>query len=254
MKKNSLNKDGRIISVEMPTSRIIGILLGSALLFVAAISLWNQQRLDQSIVIYNNFVYENDLYLQLFKYVSRYGMGILAICYSFLILITMKKQPPYQNRNLFMLVLFSFAFGSIAGDLLKELIGRARPAEAMAGKIILTALSDTSSFPSGHAAKSMGLALPFVIMAAGRDATTVTFKILFSVFAILVCYSRIALQKHYLSDVLAGAGTALLFIIAAAWVVNRLYRKRNIDEKKLTGMNKIFGGIFALLAILLVSI
>ena len=107
------------------------------------------------------------------------------------------------------------------------------------------------SFPSGHATKSMGLALPFVIMALNKDPITKIFKILISLFAILVCYSRIALQKHFLSDVLAGIAIALFFVFTAVWVVNCFYKRRNMDDNKLSFMNKRLGFIFAVLAILL---
>ena len=147
--------------------------------------------------------------------------------------------------------MFSFAFGSIAGDLLKEVIGRSRPVMELTGKIMLSDLSDTSSFPSGHATKSMGLALPFVIVASNKDTITKIFKIIVLLFATLVCYSRIALQKHFLSDVLAGIAIALFFVFVALWIVNFIYKRRSIDEKKLSDLNKRLGFIFTGLAILL---
>ena len=147
--------------------------------------------------------------------------------------------------------MFSFAFGSIAGDLLKEVIGRSRPVMELTGKIMLSDLSDTSSFPSGHATKSMGLALPFVIVASNKDTITKIFKIIVLLFATLVCYSRIALQKHFLSDVLAGIAIALFLVFVALWIVNFIYKRRSIDEKKLSDLNKRLGFIFTGLAILL---
>ena len=147
--------------------------------------------------------------------------------------------------------MFSFAFGSIAGDLLKEVIGRSRPVMELTGKIMLSDLSDTSSFPSGHATKSMGLALPFVIVASNKDTITKIFKIIVLLFATLVCYSRIALQKHFLSDVSAGVAIALFFVFVSLWIVNFIYKRRNIDEKKLSDLNKRLGFIFTGLAILL---
>ena len=147
--------------------------------------------------------------------------------------------------------MFSFAFGSIAGDLLKEVIGRSRPVMELTGKIMLSDLSDTSSFPSGHATKSMGLALPFVIVASNKDTITKIFKIIVLLFATLVCYSRIALQKHFLSDVSAGVAIALFFVFVSLWIVNFIYKRRSIDEKKLSDLNKRLGFIFTGLAILL---
>jgi undecaprenyl-diphosphatase len=177
-------------------------------------------------------------------------MGIISLIYSLLIFLSLKNTELDHNRALFLFILFTFAFGGIAGDLLKELIGRARPVVELSGKIRVTDLSDTSSFPSGHATKSMALALPFVIVASNKDVLTKVIKVLVLISALLVCYSRIALQKHFFSDVLAGIATALLFLIVAYWIVNRVYARRKIDEKSLSGLNKRLGFIFIALAVI----
>ena len=72
--------------------------------------------------------------------------------------------------------------------------------------------------------------------------------------AMLVCYSRIALQKHYLSDILAGVGTALFFLLIVVWVVNYFYRLQKMDEKKLYLMNKRLRFVFLGLAVVLCMI
>lgn len=153
-----------------------------------------------------------------------------------------------------MFILLSFALGSIAGDLMKEIIGRARPVSELAGVIAQTDPSGSYSFPSGHATKSMGLALPFVIMALNNDVITKIFKVIILLLAALVCCSRIALQKHYLSDVLAGISVALFFILIAAWVTNYINKRRNLDELKLATLNKKLGFIFIGLAFLLIYV
>lgn len=246
-----MSNNEKLISIEMSHTKMITILASSLLIFIVAIILWKQQEIDYNILIKNNIIYENELYLQFFKYISHFGMGIISIMYSLLIFLSFKKEELKHNRALFLFIIFCFALGSIAGDLLKEIIDRARPAVELSGNIILTEVSDTSSFPSGHATKSMGLALPFVIMALNKDTTTKIFKILVFLFAILVCYSRIALQKHFLSDVLAGIAIALFFVFVAIWIVNNIYKRRNMDGQKLSVLNKKLGFIFIGLAILL---
>jgi tellurite resistance protein TehA-like permease len=69
-----------------------------------------------------------------------------------------------------------------------------------------------------------------------------------------VCCSRIALQKHYLSDVLAGIAVALFFIVIAIWIANNIYKRRKMDEAKLTILNKKLGFVFIGLAVLLIYI
>lgn len=249
-----MNDNEKIISVEMSHTKMITILALSLLLSIIAIILWKQQEIDYKIVIKHNIVCENELYLQFFKSISRWGMGIISILNGILIFLSSKKEELKHNRTLFLFILFSFALGSIAGDLLKEIIERARPAVALSGKILLTQLSDTSSFPSGHATKSMGLALPFFIMALNKNTINKIFKILTFLFAILVCYARIALQKHFLSDVLAGIAIALFFLFVAVRVVNMIYKRRAMDDKKLAVLNKKLGFIFMGLAVYLIII
>jgi len=246
-----MNNNDKLISIEISHTKMIAILSSSFIIFLIAIFFWKQQEIDYNILIKNNIIYENELYLQFFKYISRFGMGIISIMYSLLIFLSFQKEELKHNSALFLYIIFCFALSSITGDLLQQIIDRTRPAVELSGRIKLTKLSDTPSFPSGHSTKSMGLALPFVIMALNKDPITKIFKILVSLFAVLVCYSRIALQKHFLSDVLAGIAIALFFVFIAVWVVNLVYKRRNIDEKRLSVLIKKIGFIFIGLAIML---
>jgi len=117
--------------------------------------------------------------------------------------------------------------------LLKEVFDKARPAVELAGQIAQTHVSDSSAFPSGHATKSMALALPYVLLISRSYRLNRIFRLIVFSIAILVCYSRIVLQAHYLSDVLAGIGTALVFIPVAVLLSNKIYKVKKADEKDL---------------------
>lgn len=73
--------------------------------------------------------------------------------------------------------------------------------------------TDPHSFPSGHAARAVMLA----VLAQGLGP--VWFAILLSIWAPLVVLARVAMGLHYLSDVLAGAllgsaaGVLFLFVL-----------------------------------------
>ena len=246
-----MNEDNESIIIELSPKKKIIILFSSLVLLLISIILWKQQNIDHNIVIAQNIIYNNLLYLKFFKFISHYGMGIISILYSLLIFLSYKKKELKQNKKLFLFIIFSFALGSIAGDLLKEIIDRARPVIELSGKIILKEVSDTSSFPSGHATKSMALALPFIILALNNNTTNKIFKFIIILLATLVCYSRIALQKHYLSDVLAGIAVALFFVFVTVWIANNTYKRRNMDENKLSVLNKKLGLIFLGLAVVL---
>ncbi len=246
-----MSENDNPIAIEMSLKKLSTILIIAALFYIVALYLWNQHGIDYRIVLMHNVIYENEFYLKFFQFISHFGMGIISLIYSLLIFLSIRNTELDHHRALFLFILFTFVSGSIAGDLLKEIIGRARPVVELSGKIRVTDLSDTASFPSGHATKSMALALPFVIMASNKDIVTRVIKILVLIVALLVCYSRIALQKHFFSDVLAGVATALLFIVVAFWIVNGVYARRKIDEEKLSGLNKKLGFIFLALAVLL---
>jgi undecaprenyl-diphosphatase len=79
--------------------------------------------------------------------------------------------------------------------LIKALIRRPRP-EGEWGKIYR--IADPHSFPDGHAARAMGLA----VLAVQSGSAWVVAGFMF--WAVLVGLSRITLKLHYLLDVVAG--------------------------------------------------
>jgi len=218
------------IKIEISRTGTITLFTSCMLFYVAAIILWKQNVIDSDIVIYFNFVYEHEGYLRLVKTLSQYGK---------------------HERPLFFLILISFALSTIGGDLLKELIDKARPGIALAGQVAIKSVHETPAFPSGHATKCMALALPFVLMASGKSNIINIVKIVALIAASLVCYSRIAQQAHFLSDVLAGIGTALFFIPIAVWVTNKLYKKRELDEHQLSMLSQKIMLIFIGLTVIL---
>jgi undecaprenyl-diphosphatase len=86
-----------------------------------------------------------------------------------------------------------------AVSLLKWLVGRVRPCDALAWCAAVSAPSPGGgSFPSGHAAGSFAFAT-FVALRFPR------FGPLAYVFAVLVAWSRCVLGVHYPTDITAGA-------------------------------------------------
>jgi undecaprenyl-diphosphatase len=88
---------------------------------------------------------------------------------------------------------------SAAVSILKALVGRVRPCDALAWCVPIDMVSPGGhSFPSGHAAGSFAFAA-FVAVRAPRWAAPAF------VWAAIVAWSRCVLGVHYPSDVLAGA-------------------------------------------------
>jgi len=93
--------------------------------------------------------------------------------------------------------------------LIKFTVRRRRP-EGEWGKIYRN--TDPHSFPSGHAARAVMLAVLAVGLGPGW------FGLLLGVWAPLVVLARVAMGLHYLSDVLAGA----LFGLVMGGIILRL--------------------------------
>ena len=159
-------------------------------------------------------------------------MGFISLIYCLALVISYRNDELKLNRPLFQYIILAFVFGSISGDLMKELFARARPAVLLAGQIHNIVISDSFSFPSGHATKSMSLALPFIFMASNKNTINIILKIILLLSSTLVCYSRLALQRHFPSDILAGVAVALLAVVIGHWIANYVYKRRMCDEDK----------------------
>ncbi|WP_260860503.1 phosphatase PAP2 family protein [Mycobacterium tilburgii] len=96
----------------------------------------------------------------------------------------------------------------------KSLADRARPST------MLVAVPQTS-FPSGHAMETMAavLALLAVVLPALRRATTAVVIALSVLDLVLVGFSRVALNVHYPSDVLAGWCLGYLYVMLCLAVI-----------------------------------
>jgi undecaprenyl-diphosphatase len=93
----------------------------------------------------------------------------------------------------------AIAVQSALVSLLKALVGRARPCDALAWCEPIAVLSPGGgSFPSGHAAGAFAFAA-FVAVRAPRWAAPAF------LWAVLVAWSRVVLGVHYPGDVLGGA-------------------------------------------------
>jgi membrane-associated phospholipid phosphatase len=70
---------------------------------------------------------------------------------------------------------------------------------------------DTYSFPSGHAAGSAAIygILLYLVARGRRPKIAVVCSVAYVVAVATICFSRLYLEAHYLSDVLAGASLGL---------------------------------------------
>jgi membrane-associated phospholipid phosphatase len=97
------------------------------------------------------------------------------------------------------------ALSGLANDVVKLLVGRARPMVEADGLAPFTFSYDYQSFPSGHTA--VAFALAFAVWQLWPR-----WRWPMLAFAVSVGASRIVLRAHYLGDVIGGALVALLVV------------------------------------------
>lgn len=201
---------------------LVILLLIAVVLWGSAFMLWWQADLDKAILINHNQVRTNELAVDLAQVASRYGMAAIVLVYLIYTLSAIRNADRRKVFNIVLLVLLMFGFAAIGGSLLKQAFGRPRPFVTYAGEINALSSAASLAFPSGHAAKSVALALPFLVFLAAQDTWRKAAKILLVVLALGVCYSRVVLGAHYLSDVLAGAGLALISLPLITFLNNKM--------------------------------
>jgi undecaprenyl-diphosphatase len=107
---------------------------------------------------------------------------------------------------------FALAASHLAVQALKRGIRRPRP-QLPVGIESLVVAPDHFSFPSGHSAATLSVALPMAV------ALPLPFALGALGLAGLVGASRCYLGVHYPGDVLAGWALALLGVLTAGWIL-----------------------------------
>ena len=119
----------------------------------------------------------------------------------------------------------SFLIALAINQLIILFVHRVRPYDAGLTHLIIARSTDWS-FPSDHATASMAIVFAFAMQGLRRRT------IALAVLAILICYSRIYVGTHYLTDVLGGAVTGL----AGALIVKLVYREGSRLDRLATGI------------------
>ncbi|HET7023829.1 MAG TPA: phosphatase PAP2 family protein [Gemmatimonadales bacterium] len=104
---------------------------------------------------------------------------------------------PASTRRLGEVLLVANLISHLAVQLVKRSVLRARPGLADGGPVPLAKIPDAYSFPSGHSAAAMAVALPITILGGPIGLIAVG-------AAIAVGASRVYLRVHYVTDVLMG--------------------------------------------------
>lgn len=153
-------------------------------------------------------------WITFFQIVTLFG-SFLGLFLSFALIFV-------RNKKLAFFLLLTFATASVINHILKAIIGRPRPFDANEG-IFNYGNEDGFSFPSGHSLCS-GIFATFLVyhlfQTTKNGWTRALGTIAYSMFAMLIAFSRMVLGVHYLTDVIAGIILGIIFAIAGIFVYN----------------------------------
>lgn len=143
---------------------------------------------------------------------SKLGEGwVIAVTGVFFSAVYFLADRPQTSARIFFVTLTSLLVG-LADVLIRLLAGRTRPSNHLVPQGFYGLWHDGhwiagqykfSSFPSGHAATAAGLVAAAWVLGRRGWAGAL------AVYAVVVMWSRVALQAHHLSDVLASVVLAV---------------------------------------------
>jgi len=222
-----------------------------ALFWLVAVVLWVEGSLDEAVL----FAFDADRVAMdqlavLAKVFSAYGMA--AISTLFVIYLLLSKFIPAFDAPLtvYFYTICSYGLSGIAGDLLKQVLARPRPRITFAGQILALSTSTGFAMPSGHATKSVALVLPFLLLVSHSKNLHKSVKLMIGLTAAGVCVSRVVLGAHYVSDVLAGIGTALMGLPLTMLFANMVLSKAK--QEKLPVLSVVWGVLLVFLTLLFI--
>jgi membrane-associated phospholipid phosphatase len=145
---------------------------------------------------------------------SKFGEGwvIAAIGIFFAAIFFLANRPVIAARIFFVTLISELA--GLAATILRTTLGRARPTSHFPQGFYgvwhdghwIFGQYQFSSFPSGHAASVVGVAAAAWLINRGWGSIA-------AIYALAVMWSRIALQAHHLSDVVAATFLAIIVAI-----------------------------------------
>jgi membrane-associated phospholipid phosphatase len=242
----------RVKPIALSKRSIWTIVVTAILFWSSAIFLFAQGKLDKWLLISPDGLRANEAVISVAQLFSKYGMASIVLIYFVYLLFAFKYEKLRDASPIYLVVLLMFAFAGFGGDILKEIIDRPRPFIEYAGEFLAFSTAGTPAFPSGHATKSVALALPFLILVPARDIWHKGVKILLAGIALGVCTSRVLLGAHYVSDVLAGIGMALICFPWVTLLTKKIMSKWT--QKRLDFAIKIWAVAFFAFMIILTMI
>jgi len=231
----------------------IACLVLGAVFWITGLILWAQEGIDKTVLFYYDPMrIAMDPIVVLSKWLSSNGMAAITILFVVYLLVSKKIKSLDAPLTVFHYTICSYGLSGIAGDLLKMVLARPRPAAAYGSEILALSRSATPAIPSGHATKSVALVLPFILLVNHSKNLHKGIKIVIGLIAGGVCFSRIVLGAHYVSDVLAGIGMALIGLPLSMMFANMPLRK--MKQEQLPKLSYVWGFLLIFLTWVFMSL
>lgn len=150
------------------------------------------------------------------------------------ILLCIALLIPKKTRRIGLVAAIALAFSFCVNDLIiKHLVNRVRPYDAIQGLVRLIGPESSTSFPSGHS--SAAFATTTGILLASHKKWPVWPKLLIVFFACVIAFSRIYVGVHYPSDVIMGMVVAIScsligYLVFCKVELNLKKRKQERDD------------------------
>lgn len=156
------------------------------------------------------------------------ALGNMGIFWILLILIFLTSK---EYKKLGKLMLFCLLINTIIVNLiLKPAVGRIRPFEIVDGIKLLVLKPQDPSFPSGHSAVSFCMLTVILLYSNSKPL-----KIITSILAVLIAFSRLYLYVHFPSDVFCGI---IIGILSSLITLKFYFSKTGLKfRKKLEKLN-----------------
>ncbi|MGD8813517.1 MAG: phosphatase PAP2 family protein [Anaerolineales bacterium] len=229
--KAANNTEGTPIPLPDAKRIWIACFISGAVFWIIAIVLWCQQGIDKAVLFYYNAPrIAAEPIVILSKWLSAYGMAAITVIFIIYLIASKKIRSLDAPLTTFFYTICSYGLIGIAGDLLKQVFARPRPLATFGSEILVWSTSASYAIPSGHATKSVALVLPFILLVSGEKNIHKFFKAVFALIASGVCFSRIVLGAHYVSDVVAGIGMVFIGLPFSMMFSNMVLRKAKQEQ------------------------
>ena len=238
--KNANKDQGTPILLPNAKSIWIASFAFGAMFWIIVLVLWGQQGIDKTVLFYYNPMrIANDPIVILSQWLSSYGMAAITVIFVVYLLVSQKLKSLDAPLTVYFYTICSYGLSGIVGDILKEILARPRPAVTFGSEILALSQSLGFTFPSGHATKSVALILPFILLVNNSKNLHKANKTVIAFIAGGVCFSRFVLGAHYVSDVVAGIGMALIGLPCSMLFANMVLRKTK--QERLPFLSRIWG-------------